>query len=83
MQIINKTVQCTECGCIAFPDAIYCPKCGASYRKNKAKKDGGEIFAQISCFSRQVPADADKSIIATYYQFQSKDGTTQVISIKI
>lgn len=68
MQIINKTVQCTECGCIAFPDAAYCPKCGASYRENKAKKEITEIFEKISCFSTPDSADASKSIIETYCQ---------------
>lgn len=68
MQIINKTIQCTECGCIAFPDAVYCPKCGAGYRENKAKKEIGEIFARIACFPTHVPVDAHKSIVETCYQ---------------
>ena len=68
MQIINKTVQCADCGCIAFPDAVYCPKCGASYRGNKEKKEIGEIFERINCFSTQGPLEVSKSIIGTYYQ---------------
>ena len=68
MQIINKTVQCTECGCIAFPDAIHCPKCGASYRETKRKSEISEVVKRITCFSLQEPADASKSIIETYYQ---------------
>ena len=30
MQIINKTVSCTICGCICLPDSYHCPKCGTS-----------------------------------------------------
>ena len=52
MQIINKTVQCSECGCIAFPDAIHCPKCGASYREGKAKD---EVLKKLALSQRQLP----------------------------
>lgn len=68
MQIINKTIQCAECGCIAFPDAIRCPKCGASYREGKAKKEMKEIFRNISYFPAQGSDDSDKTIMKAYYQ---------------
>lgn len=68
MQIINKTVQCSECGCIALPDATYCPKCGTSYRAHKERRDLKEIFGTIGCFSAQRPVDTSKSIIEANYQ---------------
>ena len=68
MQIINKTVQCSECGCIALPDATYCPKCGTSYRVHKERGNLKEIFGTIGCFSAQRPVDMSKSIIEANYQ---------------
>ena len=44
MQIIAKTIQCAECGCIAMADATYCPKCGSSYRKAKGTKYAADII---------------------------------------
>jgi hypothetical protein len=67
MQIINKTVQCSECGCIAFPDAIYCPKCGTSYRVNKEKREIKDI-SNINCFSTPVLLNTSKSIMEAYYR---------------
>lgn len=69
MQIINKMVQCSECGCIAFPDAIHCPKCGASYRESKAKREIRQIFEKPGCFSAPVPVDAATLLMETYSQF--------------
>jgi hypothetical protein len=68
MQIINKTIQCSECGCIALPDAISCPKCGTSYRAQKERRDIKEIFGTISGLSTQDPLDASQSIMRAYYQ---------------
>lgn len=31
MRLVNKTKQCSQCGCISFPDSKHCPKCGKSY----------------------------------------------------
>jgi uncharacterized OB-fold protein len=81
MQIINKMVQCSECGCIAFPDAIYCPKCGMSYREGKAKKEKGEVFEKFSSFAVGAPTDAEQFLKETRYQI-SCSHRGQVIDIK-
>lgn len=31
MMLINTTRKCATCGCISFPDAKLCPKCGSSF----------------------------------------------------
>jgi DNA-directed RNA polymerase subunit M/transcription elongation factor TFIIS len=68
MQIINKTIQCPECGCIAFPDAIHCPRCGASYRGRNVKVETREIFKNISHLPTQGPDDIDKTMMKAYFQ---------------
>jgi uncharacterized C2H2 Zn-finger protein len=68
MQIINKTIQCPQCGCIAFPDAIHCPKCGSSYRESKAKAEIKEVFKSIDYLSTQGRDNADNTIMKAYYQ---------------
>ena len=68
MQIINKTIQCPQCGCIAFPDAIHCPKCGSSYREIKAKAEIKKVFKSIDCLSAQERYNADNTIMKAYYQ---------------
>jgi hypothetical protein len=69
MQTINKTVQCSECGCIAFPDATYCPKCGASYRNNKTQKQIAEKLQNIVDFSTPDTFNANQSILEACCQF--------------
>ena len=68
MQIINKTVQCSECGCIAFPDSINCPKCGASFRMNRNRNGIREIFEKNNCVTIQSPRNERESAVETYYQ---------------
>ena len=68
MQMINKMVQCSECGCIAFPDAIHCPKCGANYREGKTVKEIREVFEKISSFSTPAPVDIKQLVRETCYQ---------------
>ena len=68
MQIINKMVQCSECGCIAFPDAINCPKCGTSYRESKTRKETREIFEKTGCPSPREFMNAGKPFVETYHQ---------------
>ncbi len=68
MQIINKTIQCPECGCIAFPDAIYCPKCGISYRAGKSKREMKEIIGNINYLQIQGLDNTDKTLMKAYYQ---------------
>lgn len=52
MQIINKTVKCNECGCVAFPDSKTCPKCGNYLRLNDSKSispvEINEIINQLA-----------------------------------
>jgi hypothetical protein len=67
--MINKMVQCSECGCIAFPDAIHCPKCGANYREGKTVKEIREVFEKISSFSTPASIDMEQSLKGTCYQF--------------
>ena len=50
MQIINKTVRCSECGCIALPDAIKCPKCSNTYRKPEAT-----CMSKIKTYNQPIP----------------------------
>ena len=64
MQIINKMTQCPQCGCIAFPDAIYCPKCGGNYRASK------EMFKSIASLSMQEQENADNTVMKAYYQLR-------------
>jgi hypothetical protein len=66
MQIINKTVQCSVCGCIAFPDAKYCPKCGTSYKANKVRS---EYFAGISFFEKPEPVETNELVMKAHCQF--------------
>lgn len=35
LQAVKATLRCSQCGCIALPDATKCPKCGALYHKDK------------------------------------------------
>jgi hypothetical protein len=71
MQIINKTVRCSECGCIAFPDSMYCPKCGASFRNNKIKRFTFENPEPVKLVSDQEKIDLNQSIIEAYYELIS------------
>ena len=68
MQIINKTIQCPQCGCIAFPDARRCPKCDSSYRESKAKAEIREIFKGIGYLSTQGWDNAGNTTMKAYYQ---------------
>jgi hypothetical protein len=66
MQIINKTVRCSECGCIAFPDSMYCPKCGASYRNNRISIAEIKNPEPIKVAADQEAIHASQSIIEAY-----------------
>jgi hypothetical protein len=68
MQIVNKTIQCSECGCISFPDAKYCPKCGTGYKDNEIKQEMKDLFRNISLLTIQGPTDTERTIIKAYYQ---------------
>jgi hypothetical protein len=68
MQIINKTIQCPQCGCIAFPDAIHCPKCGSNYRENKAKTEIKEMLKITNYLSTQGRDNTDNTIMKACYQ---------------
>ena len=65
IQAVKETIRCSICGCIALADATKCPKCGASYRGNKA---GAKIDA-ISCVSNPVVSTEDIKAIRAHYQF--------------
>ena len=41
---LNRMIQCAECGCISFPDATICPKCGAKYIKKLEDSDCIDIM---------------------------------------
>ena len=68
MQIINKTIRCSQCGCIAFPDAMRCPKCNNSYRDGRAKAEIREISKSIDYFSTQWWDTTGSTTINAYYQ---------------
>lgn len=68
MQIINKTIQCPECGCVSFPDSKYCPKCGTSYKDNPIKQELKDIFINTSLIAIERPMDTEGTIIKAYYQ---------------
>ena len=47
MQIVNKTLKCSICGCISLPDATKCPKCGTHYKSQQVNKNYKEIYNNI------------------------------------
>ncbi len=63
MQIVNKTHRCSKCGCIAFPDAIRCPKCDTIYNDNKAGGSSKAIFSTMDYSSNSRPAYTDMRTI--------------------
>jgi len=68
MQIINKMIQCPKCGCIAFPDAIHCPRCGSNYRELKANLERKEIFKKVDYLFIQGQENTDNTILKAYYK---------------
>ena len=65
MQIMKDTVQCSNCGCIALPDATKCPKCGAPYDRNGTR----EIIGPIPYLSTSgIEEDGGIQVIRAYYQ---------------
>ncbi len=65
MQIINQTIRCSECGCISFPDSMYCPKCGASFR-NKTSLTKVEKPEPVKLTPNLGATQQDQSIIEAY-----------------
>ena len=68
MQTINQTIRCSECGCISFPDSMYCPKCGASFRNNKINIARIEKTEPFRVLPDQEITHPDKSMIEAYFE---------------
>jgi hypothetical protein len=66
MQSIKETIRCTRCGCLALPDAIKCPKCGADYRDSNrnGSKEIIDPFSYLSA-SRIEKVDSIPSLSAS------------------
>ena len=66
---LSRTIECKKCGCISFPDATICPKCGARYDKKLNVTDCIDIFTISDDLTVSEFNEVDKLIWCSHYQF--------------
>jgi hypothetical protein len=69
MKIINQTIRCSECGCIAFLDSVNCPNCGAHYRNKEINMAEAFKYEPLISKSNQGITSENQSIIEAYCDF--------------
>ena len=69
MQTLNRTIECTECGCLSFPDATLCPRCGAKYIKKVESNYYRDVNNVPSEFSMSKFNDVNELMWWSSYQF--------------
>jgi len=66
---LSRTIECKICGCISFPDATLCPKCGARYEKKLEVDDCIDISTVSNDRLISRGDDANNLIWWSHYKF--------------
>ncbi|MFC1846033.1 hypothetical protein ACFLYM_01285 [Chloroflexota bacterium] len=66
---LSRTIECKKCGCISFPDATLCPKCGARYEKKLEVTDFIDLYTIPNGTAVSGFGDFNDVILWSHYQF--------------